>query len=534
MKIKILREGKTLIPSGNVGLSIDDGEVWKEGAFLAQMLENRAFENADLAAFSAYPEGGGAELKLSSDRPLFPETPHYLRLSALSGGKGLKNHAFGGISLTAKNKYEFSFYTRSYDFKGFAEVKIVREGQCFFEKKFKIKPDGKWHKFVCRKKALKSVRSAEFLLLLSAPGTLHIDWLSMTPVNAIKGIFRRDVFEILRDFKPGFLRFPGETSFKETLALPERRKFCPTKAGFFEILLYCEALCSKPLPVLTFSGENAERELEDILGLVEFALGSVDTEWGSLRGELGHAAPFALEHLMLSPKEGGEAFLDNFAETLHERFPKLKLLAPESSPHEKYDHFYGREEVLFRSPDWFFENAHRYDGEMRGRRLLVSFAATERGALSEAAFMTGLEQNADLVSAACRLSLTGDQNYPSLDPLILFDGEEAKELPGLSVQKLFSLYTGNSLLKTAVEGAEGVYASASEREGLTFVKIVNSSDLDLTAEIEGETAPGELNRIVLMQEDPVDGSVVPCEVAPSSAKSLSLPPRSFSVVVLRR
>lgn len=532
MKIKLIRDKKLQVRSGDVGVSFDDEELYREGEMLAQMLENRAFENADLTAFSSYPEGDGAELKISSDRPLFPQTPHYLRLSALSGGKGFKNRAFGGINLKAGIKYEFSFYARSYDFKGSLCVKIGNGGGSV-EKKFKIKPDGKWHRFVYRKKAAKSLEDAEFILLLSAPGTVHLDWLSLKPMNAIKGLFRRDIFENLKDFKPGFLRFSGTVGFKDTLSEPQQRQYHPTEAGFYELLLYCELLCCRPLPTLKLNG--ADCELEDISDLVEFAVGSADSEWGSVRAEMGHPAAFPLEYLLLESEEGENAeFLDRYAEFLHEKFPKLKLVAPAKEGVGIYDHFYVREEVFYRSPEWFFENAHRYDEQPRGRRLLVSFAATERGALAEAAFMTGIEQNADLISAVCRLSLTGNKNYRGMDPLMKIDRKHCEDLPGLSVQKLFSLYTGNTLIKTEVEGAENVFASASEREGLTFVKIVNASDEKLVAEIEGDSEPGELNRIVLMQEDPVDSSVIPCEIAPSSAKSLTLPPHSFSVIIMRR
>lgn len=536
MKIFISQDGKTQIPSGNVGISLSDAEFCADGGLFAECLENRGFEKIDKSGFVAYPEECDTELRMKTDRPLFPETPNYLRLSVSAGGRGIKNTAHGGISITAGVKYELSFYLRSYDFRGTVTAG-VQNGQTSFEKKFKVKPDGKWHRFVFRKKAKRDIKNGEFVLTLSAAGKVHLDWFSFAPTNAIKGLFRRDLSELMKDFKPGFIRYFGGMELKDSLAKPEHRKRNLCGMGFYEFFLFCEYLCAKPVPVLNFPDFD-EESMQSILDLIEFAVGESDSEWGSVREELGHEEPFALETLGLLPTDAAadqRALLDAFAERIHQKYPHIRLIVPADGSESTFDHFYARDELLIKEPKWFYENVNRYDGFPRSRKVAVNFAARGEtpleGALAEAAFMCGLEQNAGVAVMYSHASLISDEN--ARNAVKAYDGTPV-ELPSLQIQKIFSLYTGNFALKTKVEGVENVFASASEREGLTYVKIVNAGEETLDAELEGDFEIGELTRIIRMERNPETGRVVPSEVAPYAARTLSLSPHSFSLLVLRR
>lgn len=124
--------------------------------------------------------------------------------------------------------------------------------------------------------------------------------------------------------------------------------------------------------------------------------------------------------------------------------------------------------------------------------------------------------------------------------MIWFDGRSAYATANYYVQQLYSLYTGNIILRAEAEEKE-FYVSASEREGLTFVKVVNASGREVSAEFEGDFDFGGIIRIIRMEGEPGDyntirdpGKISPVEIAPEAARAAVLPPHSFSVFVFRR
>ena len=126
--------------------------------------------------------------------------------------------------------------------------------------------------------------------------------------------------------------------------------------------------------------------------------------------------------------------------------------------------------------------------------------------------------------------------------MVWFDGKNSYASASYYVQKLYSLYTGNFSLKTAVE-EEGkqLYASATERDGMVFVKIVNAGEDEQEVEVEGDFDFGSLTRIICMSGEKSDCNslqepekIAPCEVAPASSRSAVLPPRSFQILVFMK
>ena len=166
MKIQISQEGKLNLHSRTVGLFLEDLNYCVDGGLYAEMLENRNFEAKDVHGewdryivdedgsygWTPYPADGAVEMKIKSDRPLFPENPHYLRLKA-AAGTGIKNKAYDGIYLTKGMKYSVSLWVRSYDYKGKASVGVYQKGTALLEKKIKIKADGRWRRYSFRFKA---------------------------------------------------------------------------------------------------------------------------------------------------------------------------------------------------------------------------------------------------------------------------------------------------------------------------------------------------------------------------------------------
>lgn len=655
MKIKISQEGKIPVTPGRVGLFFEDLNYALDGGLSAEMIENRNFEAKDVHGewdqyivdedcaygWTAYPQGSEVKLKISSDRPLFAENPHYLRLTASAPGTGVKNKAYDGIYLTSGMKYKISFYARSYDFKGKIIVGVYRHGETCLEKRIKIKPDGKWHAFSFRVKSKVNAEGADFVLALSGAGSVHLDYVSMLPENAIKGIFRRDLAELMKELKPGFLRFPGgcvvegnnlsnRYLWKESLGPRERRRHNWNRwavhatgpenrfrspfshygqtldVGYYEFFLLCEYLGAKPLPVLSvgiacqymstefvpLEDPELESYLQDALDLIEFANGGEETEWGRLRVELGHPEPFGLEYLGVGneqwqtedresdgekPAQKGNRFYERFElfeRRIHEKYPQIKIIGTvgptvETPTYEsawkwvrenlaRNENFvYASDEHFYVPPEWLYSHVHMYDAYPREGKVYAGEYAAHvpgsgaaffnapqancwEGALAEAAFMTGMEQNSDVVVMSSYAPLFARLGYTQWSPsLIWFDGKSACPSANYYVQKLYSLYTGNFVLKTEAEA--GIYASASEREGLTFVKVVNAGDAPVEAEIEGDFDFGGMTRILrieagLGEYNTVDEPhrIVPTEIAPVSARAVTLPPRSFSLLIFRR
>lgn len=464
-----------MLPQLKVGISLNELD-----GLSAEMLFSRSEKDG---GFSPYPKGG-AEMKFCTDRPLFSESPRYLKLTA-KAGCGIEHRAL----LNLNGTYELCFYARSYESRGKIEVDLFERETLLFWKRFKLRPDGKWRKYSAKLKG-KSSGSARLSLRLLTSGSVHLDALSLLPENAIKDVFRRDLSELLKEIRPSFLRFPCTGGFKRDFVPFDRRK--GSKVGVFDCFRLSEYVGAKPVPEFL-------ETCEDALDLIEFAIGPLSSEWGRARAELNHPEPFALEACDVS------LLSDSERERIHKKYPSLILLGEGEKQIER---------VLL-SPQALFERE-----TLKGA---VEFAAQSPdpflNALSEAAFLAGLEQRGEVF--ASHLNLLGK------DGLISFDNKGAYPAFGYHVQKLFSLYGGSRAIATETTGTD-VFASASEREGLTFLKIVNLGE-EQSATVEGYDF-GEMTRILRLESD----RDWPFEVAPVEAHALTLPPRSFSLIVFRK
>ncbi|MBO7402423.1 MAG: carbohydrate binding domain-containing protein [Lachnospiraceae bacterium] len=314
--------------------------------------------------------------------------------------------------------------------------------------------------------------------------------------------------------------------------------------GYFEYFELCEYIGAKPLPVcnvgMACQYEAIERfEIEDeifkcfvqdALDLIEFANGDETTKWGALRAQMGHKEPFGLELLGIGNEQWEtpeSRFFERytiFEKAIHEKYPDIKLIGS-AGPDVTSNHYtdawgfyrkeavnnsnfaYAIDEHYYVSPEWMLENNGFYDDYPRNIGVFAGEYAAHSGefttepnrnnieaALAEAAFMTGLERNADVVKLASYAPLLARKGYTQWAPdLIWFDERTVCRTPSYFVQKFFSLYTGDEEL--VVEGLDelrsnGVFASASRdtASGKIFIKLVNTTgtgDLKVPVEIEG-------------------------------------------------
>lgn len=642
MKITMTEEGRVAAPGGRIGLFFEDLNYALDGGLYAEMLENRNFEAKDVHGEwdkyivdddggYAWEPTGGAAIKIKTDRPLFPENPHYMRLTASAGGQGVKNKAYDGIYLTAGESYKISFYARSYDYKGKASVGVWQDGAALLEKKLRLKADGKWHRYAFRVKSKKNAEKADFVFTLSKAGAVHLDCFSMMPEKALFGVFRRDLAELMKALAPGFLRFPGgcvvegnnlenRYLWKNSIGQTERRKHNWNRwavhatdehnnfrspfshygqtlgVGYYEYFRLCEYLGAQPLPVVSvgiacqymstqsvpLSSPELETYIQEALDVVEFANGGTDTVWGRVRAEMGHPQPFGLKYLGVGNEqwetEENEFYkrFELFEKRIHEHYPELKIVGTvgptvgtpshesawkwtRKNLKENPDFVYCSDEHFYVSPEWLYQNVNVYDNYPREGKVYAGEYAAHvpgsgcalfnapqanawEGALAEAAFMTGMERNADVVVMSSYAPLFARLGYTQWSPdMIWFDGKSAYATANYYVQQLYSLYSGDTILQTKTEGEGKVYVSATEREGAVYVKAVNAGEEEIEAEIEGDFDFGELTRIVRLEGALSDYNtmenpflVSPQEVAPLFPRSVTLSPHSFSVLVFRK
>lgn len=266
--------------------------------------------------------------------------------------------------------------------------------------------------------------------------------------------------------------------------------------GYYEYFCLCEDLGAKPVPVMNVGMtcqwhealladmDKLDKWIQDILDLIEFANGPEDSEWGRRRAEMGHPAPFGLEYIGIGNEQWGTVYFQRyeaFQKVLSEKHPEIKLItcAGWTSEGEDFDtacswmkankdKAYAVDEHFYKSPEWFLENIHRYDSYDRSLPKVFAgeYAAHTHedtakrvcswyAALCEAAFLTGLERNADHVIMSCYAPLLGRTGHQQWQPdLIWFDNESVYGTPSYYVQQLFSCNLGTSLVETVLEEAD--------------------------------------------------------------------------------
>lgn len=401
MELKITAEKGARISKDFIGLFIEDINYAIDGGLYAQLLENGNFESVEvfggkdkdyyvkpdgLYAWDAYPDSGDTRLAIVEGSPVSVKTPHYLRVETLQEECGFCNKAYDGIHMRPDVAYHISFYARNAAYSGGLSIAVVKDGKTVCEKKIRTEeadPFG-WHKWVRYSLDIRSareVRNALFVVRMEEKGIMEFDHFSMMPEDAVCGVFRKDLAELLRDLHPGFLRFPGgcvvegatlanRYNFKDTLGEREGRKHNWNRwalhgnneenhyhsryahygqtygIGFYEYFLLCEYLGAKPLPVLGVglacqfqSHEKAEpgspeiyEYIQDYLDLIEFANGGKNTRWGSVRAQMGHEEPFGLEMVGVGNEqwEDGESrFFERyllFEREIHKVYPKIRLI----------------------------------------------------------------------------------------------------------------------------------------------------------------------------------------------------------------
>jgi len=649
MNLHITKTKDAEIREGMMGLFFEDINYGADGGLYAELIENRSFEFRNTTginnAFTPEYDGGYGWTKYPKNspfvameyhtfHPLTEENPHYLHVKTMRPNSGFSNKAYDGVFLTKGEEYRVSFYMNALSYTGNINVLVEKEGDIFLRGTVSVTGENSgWKKYELVLTAEATVDAGAFHIILENPGEVEFDCISMMPVSAACGVFRKDLADMLKEIKPGFLRFPGgcviegatlenRYQWKRTVGDITKRKanwnrwavhmagegnnFTTEYAhynqtlglGFYEYFLLCEYIGAKAVPVVSvglacqYQSEELvsvdapefKEYIQDALDLVEFANGDVTTTWGALRAKMGHPEPFGLEFIGIGNEQWETEKVDFyrrytlFEEEIHKKYPEIKLIgsAGPDVRTERYEsawNFYREavkdnkeftyavDEHYYMPPEWFFANIHFYDDYSREIKVFsgeyaahpkrlggMRSANTLEGALAEAAFLTGVERNADVVVMASYAPLLARVGYVQWVPdMIWFDAKNVYGTPSYHVQKMYANNMGSYTLKTkpesGTENLEGkkLYTTASY-DGKTqeiILKVVNASAED--AEVSLSTEYGEIKQAKVIRlegpglyayntiEAPDKVTATKWELSGEECKNLTLAAESFTV-----
>ena len=458
-------------------------------------------------------DGARATLTVSDARPLNANNRHHLELAVTGsepGRAGVANTGFDGIRLDAGARYDVSLYARATDWSGPASLTVTLElpdgtpaGSLSLDGPG---PDGEWKKLEGVITADRAADRARLVVTTAGRGTLGLDMVSLFPQDTWRGRkngLRKDLVQAIADLKPGFLRFPGGCiahghgldnvyRWKDTVGDIAERKpnwnlwgYHQTYGlGYFEYFQLCEDLGALALPVLPVGVSCGFRGLEvvpmdqlqpyvqDALDLVEFANGPADSRWGSVRVRMGHPEPFNLRYLCLGNEEHDNAEVRErfplFARALREAHPEIKIIGTSglSADIPLYDlmareRVHSSDEHYYELPDWFIHHQKRFDSFDRSKPKIfvgeyASWGNNLFNAVAEAAYLTGVERNGDIVDMTAYAPLFARNGRTQWNPnLLYFDQRSVLRTANYHVQQLFSLNKGDAHLSHSfhVEGA---------------------------------------------------------------------------------
>ena len=406
---------------------------------------------------------GAATMSLTKEDPMFKSAPNSLKVS-INGQAVLRNDGFWGMNLQQNMNYEFRIIVKSCTGITIAARLLSENGDVLAEAPIKTDSEGKWNdvSFVLCPKT--TSEKGSLALAMEGNGTVSFDYVSLMPEErySYKGgklPLRKDVADMLAGLHPAFVRWPGgcvvegislnnRYEWKKSLGdLAERPGEYDTWGyhnsygfGYHEMLCFCESIGADAMFVCNVgigcqarqgdlcSEKDIQFYVDDCLDAIEYALGSVDSEWGAVRAKAGHPDPLPLKYVEIGNENNGmeyEKRYNIFHKAIKEKYPELILISNCGIDGigliEKTDMI---DPHWYQTPDFFFKNTHLFDDVKRGEydAYVGEYAANSGvgsgmmlAALSEAAWIGGMERNGDFVkmcSYAPLLENSNDRVWP--------------------------------------------------------------------------------------------------------------------------
>ncbi|MFT3822505.1 MAG: alpha-L-arabinofuranosidase C-terminal domain-containing protein [Chitinophagaceae bacterium] len=504
-----------------LGIFFEDINYAADGGLYAELVQNRDFEYAladktgrDSTWNSKHSwslQGASGSFSVDSVSPVHINNLHYAVLETKAPGAFLVNTGFDGIVVKKGEAYNFSVFVKGKG--GKLLVRLVGKDKTVLAQATINTSSVNWKNIAAVLTATADANDAQLELQPVAAGTMYLDMISLFPKNTFKGRkngLRADLAQVIADIHPRFIRFPGGCvahgdglgniyRWKNTIGPLESRKpqrnlwnYHQTAGlGYFEYFAYCEDIGAEPLPVLaagvpcqnsgsspTGGGQQGgipmdqmDEYIQDVLDLVEYANGDVNTVWGKKRAEAGHPKPFNLKYVGIGNEDLiSDVFEERFTmiyRAMRAKHPEITVIGTVGPFSEGTDYIEGWkiaakenvpmvDEHYYQPPGWFINNQDYYDRYDRSKSkvYLGEYAAHLPGrpnnletALAEALYLTSLERNGDVVSMASYAPLLAKDGHTQWNPdLIYFNNATVKPTVGYEVQKLYGNNSGNLYL----------------------------------------------------------------------------------------
>ena len=363
--------------------------------------------------------------------------------------------------------------------------------------------------------------------------------------------------------------------------------------GFYEFFLLSEEIGSEPLPILScglacqFQNDNPSAHvpvnelqpyIQDALDLIEFANGPVTSTWGKVRADMGHPEPFNLKYIGIGNEQWDQLYPDHlvpFVDAIRKAYPEIKIVGSSGPDSEgkQFDFLWPEmkkigadlvDEHFYRPYEWFLSQGARYDNyDREGPKVFAGeYACHAKGkkwnhyyaSLLEAAFMTGIERNADIVHMATYAPLFAHvEGWQWRPDLIWYDNLRSFRTVSWHVQQLYGQYRGKNTLTltmdgknvTGAEGQQGLFASAVSDGNKVYVKVVNTSEEAKSIELSfGGVSVSGVSSVKLssdkLEEDntlDVPDNIVPVTESLSgkgTSIKVKVEPLSFRIYILEK
>ncbi len=554
-----LGQAKAQVSPQLYGLMTEEINYSYDGGLYAELVRNRTFHDKGKIPPSWFLyESGSASASMTIDHDTGPSAalPLSLQLTVKSASAqdqaGISNLGYWGFPVRPQTTYHGSFYAKASDASmGPVTVSLVEDqtGKAISTTVAAITTAWQQHEFTLRSSA--AAQSSQYHLVLSVgkPGTVWFSLVSLFPPtyhDRLNGN-RIDLMEKLAAMKPAFLRFPGGNylegdhiseryEWKKTIGPLVDRPTHPSPWGYrssdgmglLEFLEWCEDLKMQPL-LAVYAGYSMKQEfvkpgpdldpyIADALDEIEYVTGDASTKWGAERVKDGHPAPFKLSYVEI----GNEDWFDKsgsyggryaqFYKAIKAKYPDLQLIATTPvttmTPDVIDDHFYRRAQE-------FYDDVNHYDKtDRKGPKIFVGEWATREGlptpnfgaALGDAAWMTGMERNSDIVIMASYAPLLVNVNPGGMQwesDLIGYDAMTSYGSPSYYAQVMFSNHIGDQILNATLEGtAPKLFYSVTRKssDGTIYLKLVNASSAaqPLRLQLNGGKGIDKNGRLIAM------------------------------------
>jgi len=618
------------------GLMTEEINFSYEGGLYGELIRNRSFKATtnDVRFWTAL---GGAEMSLDTSTPLNDALNVSLKLNAAQATKaapaGIANGGYWGIPVKPSTTYKVSFYAKAAN--GFAGPLTVAisstDGKTTFASAEVSGVTGDWKKFetTLKTKRVATSKDNQFTITTKSPGTIWFQQVSLFPptYNNRPNGSRSDIMELLGEMHPQFLRFPGGNylegnyfnerfDWKKTVGDLAQRpghrspwNYWSTDGfGLPEFLGWCEDLHMEPV-LAVFAGYALRRDyvkagpelepyVQEALEEIEYVTGDAKTtKWGAQRAKDGHPKPFKLRYVEI----GNEDWFDRsgsddgrfaqFFDAIRAKYPQLQIIATTKvnsrTPDLLDEHYYRTQEEM---------ELHALDYDKYSRtnqtKIFCGEWATRigwptpnmAGALGDAAWMTGMERNSDIVLISCYAplfvnvsDLRGGGSMQWRTDLIGYDALTSYGSPAYHAQKMFSTQHGDEILATdsqniptaayqpparrragantnepptappAVQIRKVFFdATRDSKSGIIYLKLVNSlgTPQPVKVEISGAKSVAAKGTATVLKAEKIDDTnsiQEPNKIVPATEKlsdlganfTHTLPPFSISVLELK-